>query len=228
MYQHVTHIIFDMDGLLLNTEELYTIAFQNMCRPHGKSYTWDIKIKCMGKKAQDGARYVIDALDLPLTVDQWMEQLHDQLESLFTQAKLMPGAEKLISHLKSHNVPMGICSGSTREGYLAKTTHHRETFSIFSPVVLCGSDEDVKQSKPHPDPYNVARSRFDPVPSAGSILVFEDSPNGVESGIAADMQVVMVPDPNIPHDLTTKSTLVLNSLEEFKPELFGLPPYQQS
>ena len=214
-----------MDGLLINTEDLYTIAYQNMCAKYGKVYDWSVKIPCMGRKPRDGAQYVIDTLSIPLSVDQWIDLLNEQINMLFSQSQFMPGAKNLVDHLYKHKIPIAICSGSSLLAYKVKTSHLQDTFSKFSPIVLCGDDPEVKHSKPDPDPYNVTRKRFPDFPEPQKILVFEDAPNGVKSALAANMQVVMVPDENIPKEMTENATLVLKSLEDFAPEQFGLPAF---
>lgn len=57
--------------------------------------------------------------------------------------------------------------------------------------------------------------------------MFEDAPNGVKAAFNAGMQVVMIPDPMLPNHYIENPTIILNSLEEFQPELFGLPPYNR-
>ena len=64
-------MIFDMDGLLINTEDLYTKALSIFCRKYGKEFTMEIKMKQMGRKTEESARVLIDALNLPCTVEEY-------------------------------------------------------------------------------------------------------------------------------------------------------------
>ena len=67
----VTHVIFDMDGLLINTEDLYTMALDKFCRKFEKEFTIEIKMKMMGRKTEESARVLIDALNLPCSVEEY-------------------------------------------------------------------------------------------------------------------------------------------------------------
>ncbi|XP_008544754.1 pseudouridine-5'-phosphatase isoform X1 [Microplitis demolitor] len=228
-YKKVTHVLFDMDGLLIDTEYRYTEAFNNVLNKYGKTFTWEIKAMTMGFHMYESAKKIVEMLEVPLSPEEFLEQLKPQYEKLFPNSKLMPGAERLLRHLHKHNIPIALATSSSESSYELKTKNLKPIFELFHHRVLGGSDPDVKKGKPAPDIFLVAASRFsdsDPV-QPSQCLVFEDAPNGVQAAVSAGMQVVMVPDENLPKELSEKATMVLHSLEEFKPELFGLPPFSE-
>ena len=144
----------------------------------------------MGMKEAESGRLLIDDLDLPITVDEYLATLKPLLEEKLPNARLMPGAERLIRHLHKHKVPIALASGSDNWGFERKTVNHKELFSLFSNVVLSSDDPDVKHGKPAPDCFLIAAKRFNDGVKPEQCLVFEDAPNGVTAALAADMKVV--------------------------------------
>ena len=92
-YTPVTHVIFDMDGLLINTEELYTLVTQEVLDDFDAEFTFDIKAKMMGMKPVAAAKLLLDELDLSERITP--EEFHNRMKPLFPKyfpnAKLMPG-----------------------------------------------------------------------------------------------------------------------------------------
>ncbi|KAL3208447.1 hypothetical protein MRX96_039128 [Rhipicephalus microplus] len=225
-FKPVTHVIFDMDGLLLDTENLYTRAAETVASRYGKMFTWELKKRVMGTPEADAARTTIDFLGLPLTTHEYMAALDHIFEETFPEAQLMPGADKLVRHLCAHDIPIAIATSSKPASFTLKMSRHREFLALFHHVVCSGGDPDVRRGKPHPDIFLVTASRFDEMPPPQKVLVFEDSVMGVKAAIAAGMQVVMVPDPRIDEEKRRLATTSLSSLLDFEPELFDLPGFE--
>lgn len=227
-YKSVSHIIFDVDGLLLDTETLYTVVTQEILDvvSPGKIYTWEVKVGLMGLQKEDVSKRIVELYDLPITWEEYADMAQERIEIVMRDCSLMPGAERLIRHFKDHNIPMAVATSSSKESIDVKTTHHKQLFEIFNHKVMGSSDPDVKEGKPAPDIFLVAASRFPDTPDPANCLVFEDAPNGVKAARSAGMQVVMVPDSHVTEEQKKDATLVLKTLNDFQPELFGLPKFE--
>lgn len=77
--------------IFIDTEDLYTVAFQNIVSQFGKDYTFDLKLKLMGLQTLETAKMIISALELPMTTEQFIEESKKQFEMLFPDTQLMPG-----------------------------------------------------------------------------------------------------------------------------------------
>uniref|UniRef100_A0A336MLB5 CSON002811 protein n=1 Tax=Culicoides sonorensis TaxID=179676 RepID=A0A336MLB5_CULSO len=224
----VKAVIFDMDGLILDTETLYSQATQNILNETGvdKTYTWDVKQTLMGLQREEVSKRIVEIYDIPLTWEEYMNRQQEQIEILMQNAQLLPGAERLIRHLHDNDVPIALATSSGEDSVKVKTKNHQELFQLFHHKVMGSSDPEVKEGKPAPDIFLIAAQRFKEKVEPEECLVFEDAPNGVTAARAAGMQCVMVPDEKTSEELCQEATLVLKSLEDFKPEEFGLPPFK--
>lgn len=186
------HAIFDFDGVLLDTEPLYTDATARVAARFGKTYDWSVKADCIGRGTMEAGRTIVDRLGLPLSPAELIRERDRFLVELFPAARPMPGAEAFTRALQARGVPMAIATSSEARLFEIKSGRHRSWLSAFR-VIVCGDDPKVARPKPAPDIFLVAARELGAQPE--DCLVFEDSPFGVAAALAAGMQVIALPDP---------------------------------
>ncbi|CAB4273221.1 unnamed protein product [Prunus armeniaca] len=214
-------VIFDLDGTLIDTERATKGVFQEFLARYGKVLDKEREEKkSLGMTLKDSATSVVKDYGLPLTPDQFIQEIIPMYQEKWLYSKALPGANRLIKHFHDRGVPIALASNSLREYIDAKISHHRGWKERFS--VILGSDQ-VKAGKPSPDLFEEAAKQMGM--DAVHCLVIEDSVVGVKAANAARMEVVAVP----PRGEATCSSLantVLHSLLEFQPEHWGLPPFE--
>jgi HAD superfamily hydrolase (TIGR01509 family) len=224
-FRSITHVIYDLDGLLLNTEPFYTRVTQQIVQRFGKTFDWSLKAQMIGKHARESAQILVDGLELPITAEEYLIEREQLLRELFPSSEPMPGAIALVEHLHRHGVPQAVATSSDRLLFDIKTRRHSKWMELFETIVT-GDDPELARSKPAPDIFLLAARRINADPR--HCLVLEDAPSGMEAAVAADMAVVIVPDPHIDRTLFSKADQVLNSLDEFRPGEWGLPPRESA
>jgi pseudouridine-5'-monophosphatase len=222
MNPEITHIIYDNDGLLLDTEPFYTKAHQAIAARFGKVFDWSVKRKMIGLRAEDSANVLIQSLQLPLSIPEYLEARKSIMEELFPQAEPLTGAVRLTTHLHRKGFKQAVATSSDRYHFDLKISRHQEWFRIFECLVM-GDDPEIKNGKPAPDIFLLAARRMHA--ESAHCLVFEDSPAGVKAARAGGMFVVAVPDPNMNDEEYHDAHQILRSLNDVDLATWNLPPF---
>ena len=214
-----------MDGLLLDTEGIYTEVTQQIVGEYGKVFDWSVKEKIIGRRAVQAAEIIVESLDLPITPQDYLDSRKNVLLEKFKDTAPLPGAKEMTTHFFDLGIPQAIATSSSSPMFEAKFEKHKKWFSQFTQIVR-GDDPELKEGKPAPDIFLLAakRLRVDPA----ECLVFEDAPTGTEAALAAGMSVVVVPDPNMDHCHYKNASQIISSLKDFDPEYWGLPKFAES
>ena len=210
--------IFDLDGVLLDTEPLYTDATAQVAARFGKIYDWSIKRDCIGRGTLEAARIIVDALALPLSPEALVVERERVLTDLVARAPAIAGAESFTRALAARGVPLAIATSTEAPLFAIKAARHRDWLSIFRAAV-CGDDPRVARSKPAPDIFLAAAQDLGAPPA--ECLVFEDSPFGVEAARAAGMQVIALPDPAMDRARYTNADVVVAGFAALPPDALG-------
>ncbi|CAM9012272.1 unnamed protein product [Wickerhamomyces anomalus] len=201
-----------MDGLLINTEDIYTEVTNELLEEHGKGpLSWDVKIQLQGRPGPEASRLLIEAYDLPYTPEELIEK----------------NIKKQVGQILK-----------TLINFERKTGHLKDIFKLFGEHIVTGDDERIPKGrgKPFPDIWLTALKSLNSQLKEGETdikadqcLVFEDALPGLIAGKSAGAFVIWVPDHRAlkvmngeEHDHIKDHGEILSSLTEFSKEKYGL------
>jgi HAD superfamily hydrolase (TIGR01509 family) len=207
-------VVFDMDGLLLDSEQVWDEVREELARQRGGRWHADAQRDMMGMSSPEWSRYMHDVIGLAESPAEISAEVVRRLEARYRERlPLIDGAVEAVERLAAQ-WPLGLASSSNRElidlalNVSGLARHFRVTVS----------SEEVEAGKPAADVYLEAARRLEVEPAACAAV--EDSHNGIRSAKAAGMRVVAIPNPHFPPgaDALALADVVLGSLAELTPD----------
>lgn len=207
-------VIFDMDGLLVDSEPYWDAARKAWAAERGVDWGPDDHRACMGVSTQTWAEYMILRLGLDLPAEEVVARVVGRMRDMYSRGiPYKPGAVRAVQ-AAAERFPVGLASGSEKS-LIAMLVADEPMRGKFSAVVCT---DDMPAGKPAPDVYLECARQLGVDPR--DCVCLEDSGAGIRSGKAAGMKVIAIPDPRFPPkpDALALADVVLTSLDEFAVE----------
>lgn len=181
-------VVFDLDGLMFNTEDLYQEVGATVLARRGHDFSRELLDKIMGRQSDKALQIMIEHHGLSDSVAGLAAESQEILDALLeTRLQPMPGLLELLAALERASVPRGIATGSPRS-FLDRVL---EMSGLRSHFLFTLASEDIEHGKPAPDVYLLAAHKHGC--EAEEILVLEDSSIGCQAAVAANTFAVAVP-----------------------------------
>lgn len=210
-------VIFDLDGLLADTEIISLKVYQELLRYFGilteETYSRDYS----GHREEENVQRFLDTYDLPWNFDQTLDKVYElEAQILAKGVNLKKGAKNLLTYLQKEGIPIALATSSV-ESRARMILDSNGILSLFDHLVFA---KDVKRSKPYPDIFLKACSDLNVLPE--NCLVLEDSEAGIEAASRAGIPVICIPDLKIP------AQFFLNKTEQVFQDLDAVRDYLES
>jgi HAD superfamily hydrolase (TIGR01509 family) len=208
-------IVFDLDGVLIDSEQRWNGAKEALVRETGGRWRDDAPSVMMGMSSPEWAAYLRDDLAVPMEGEEISREVVRRMEEGYRQElPLLPGASEAVRALAAR-WPLGLASSANRE--LIDLVLELADFGDAFRVTV--SSEEVERGKPAPDVYLAAARGLGVEPAA--CVAVEDSSNGLRSAAAAGMTVIAVPNPHYPpaEDALSLAAVAVEAVGEITPAL---------
>jgi len=213
-------VVFDLDGVLLDSEQRWNEAKEALVRETGGTWRDEAPHVMMGMSSPEWSAYLMNDLAVPLGQPEINREVVRRMEDGYRAGlPLLPGAGETVRALAAR-WPLGLASSSNRE--LIDLFLELAGFGDAFRVTV--SSEEVARGKPSPDAYLEAASRLGADPAR--CVAIEDSSNGIRAGHAAGMAVIAVPNPHYPpaEDALALAAATVDGVAAISPELVATLP----
>ena len=211
-------VIFDLDGLLADTEIISLKVYQELLKDFGILFTEETYSReYSGHREEENVQRFLDTYDLPWNFDQTLEKVYElEARILAKGVNLKKGAKNLLAFLQREGIPIALATSSV-ESRARMILDSNGILSLFDHLVFA---KDVKRSKPYPDIFLKACSDLNVLPE--NCLVLEDSEAGIEAAYRAGIPVICIPDLKMP------AQFFLNKTEQVFQDLDDVRDYLES
>lgn len=181
-------VVFDLDGLMFNTEDIFNEVGREVCRRREKEMTRDLLQQMMGRRAPEAIALMIEYHGWSDTVQALIDETRELFFALAVDRLApMPGLFELLAHIEARGLPKGVATSSARR-YLDTIL---QQFDLLERFHFTLAAEDVTHGKPNPEIYIKAAERLNVAPH--EMLVLEDSHAGSLAAANAGAVVISVP-----------------------------------
>ena len=203
-------VVFDLDGVLLDSEQVWDSAREELARERGGRWHENAQRDMMGMSSLEWSRYMHETIGLPEPPEEISAEVVRRLAELYREhLPVLPGAREAVERLAGR-WPLGLASSSNRE-LIDLVLEELAVADLFQATV---SSEEVERGKPAPDVYLEAARRLEVDPTRAAAV--EDSENGLRAARAAAMRVVAIPNAHFPpgEEALAQADVVVSSLDE--------------
>lgn len=219
----ISYCIFDLESAVFDTRHVYRKALKELVRCYDKRIPDILHVQSGPMTISEMSELFCRKLDIPMSWESFRYELNERTSHLIANPPFMDGIERLVPHLRNSCMELGLITSSNEANYCSKIRGREDFFENFSTVV-CADDPELRAPKPEPDVYLIAMSRLgDAGPDC--TLVFDGTPKGVQAASDARLPVIMLAEKDLPCCWSELATLRLETLEEFDPAEFNMPPY---
>jgi len=208
-------VIFDLDGVLLDSEQVWDEAREQLAKERGGRWHENAQRDMMGMSSVEWSRDMHDVIGLPEPPEEISREVVERMAKLYREhLPVVPGAREAVERLAAR-WPLGLASSSNRE----LIDLALELLGVKHRFKATVSSEEVTRGKPAPDVYLEAARRLGVDPTHAAAI--EDSENGIRAAKASGMRVIAIPNQHFPpaDDALTQADVLLRSLEELTPEV---------